>query len=144
MTAFLARTRRPFLAGIVSLIALIAMGKDLTNQNTIQTVYYYFFGLSPIIYPIYGIISAFLIRHFGQFKEVHKRHNFFYTFFKQLGSDIISPLKNVWNFFTSLFGKPSNEIPVEIIHKSKSIFLRRLIWTVFVIMFCVIGVLVVY
>lgn len=144
MTAFLARSRRLFLAGFISLIIIIALGENFAAGNSIQTFYYFYFGLSPIIYLVLTLLSALLIRHFGQFAAVHKQHNYFHTFFRAIGSDLVSPFKNLKGFITALVGKYPEVMPDDMIKKSKGVSIRRFIWTIFVLALCAVGIFIVF
>lgn len=117
MTSFLARIRRAFLAGTISLVILLVrnckysemlnFGMQLIKRSfvdlSIKDCYSLFFSLSPIIYILLAIISCIYIRSNGQFAAFNKQQHFVVTLLRCIGHDLASPLKAIRSISSSVF-----------------------------------------
>lgn len=136
MTFFLAQIRRFFLTGIVALIALLLWGgKSIGGivdigfaANGIVSYFYLLVIASPIMFLISTILSVVYIRKKGQFAAIHQTQSPIVSFFRCLGHDLISPFKNVINFFAVVFGGKVSGIPEELIKQSNIKTVGRFIW----------------
>ena len=138
MTRVLAVLRRILLAGTVSLvfsfIVLGVSGKrmiDLANShNNIAGIFSLFFLSAPLVYLIMTLLSAIYIRKFGQFAAVHQTQSPVTTFFRCVGSDLVSPFKCIKNFFFAIFSKNV---------MGKDVIIRRFVGMVILILVCIVG-----
>lgn len=139
MTRFLAVVRRLFWAGTVSLIlALTLFGIKFETMwqlalahNSAKSWFCIFFLASPILFLLLTIISVIYIRHHGQFAAAHQSHSPVTSFFRCWSHDIVSPFKNIKNFFGALFNK--NAI-------GRGILIGRFFELVVIVLLCVIGI----
>lgn len=138
MTFLLAQIRRFFLAGIIALsVVVLWVGKSLGSIidiglafNGIESYFYALVVLSPIAFLLFTIISVVYIRNKGQFAAVHKSQSPFVSFFRCLGHDLISPFKNVAQFFAVIFKRTPALDPEEIIEQANKKIIGRFIWMV--------------
>ena len=113
MTRVLAVFRRAFWGGVVSLLLCLFLfgidGKSMYNlamtHNSMEGFFSAYFLISPIMYLILVLISVVYIRKNGQFAAYHQSQSPVITFFRCLGSDLISPFKCIGNFFAALFNR---------------------------------------
>jgi hypothetical protein len=141
VTRILAVIRRIFLAGIVSLIvSIFIIGRDIESViqtalalNSIQSFFCLFFSASLVLYFLFVVFSVIFIRHHGQFAVAHKEQAWFVSFFRCIGSDLVSPFKNIGHFFTTR----GNRTDVD----SKNIFTRRFVFMLVLLLIFVIGIL---
>lgn len=149
MTRVLAVIRRIALAGSIALIlgaivfstSIQEMFKMAMTPTSFKNIFCIFMLLAPIVYIIFNLISAVYIRHHGQFAASHREHPFIVTVFKALGSDLVSPFKNLAGFFTALFNKYPDFIPEEMAKSSRGVSIRRFIGMIILIIFCLAGLI---
>ena len=139
MTRFLAVVRRLFLAITISLILSLVLFKvkfsDMLSwaiaHDTVRGFISILFLISPILFLILSIVSVIYIRHHGQFASVHQTKSPVTSFFRCLGHDLVSPFKNIKDFFVALFNKNA---------MGRSIFILRFIELVVIILLCIAGI----
>lgn len=155
MISFLARMRRAFLAGTVSLFILavfnafglcefsyidsLLTGLRVANETAsgLRVFYCLFFTLSPIIYFILLLISTAYIRKYGQSAVYQQGIPFVVTAVKCLGSDLTSPFRTTIN----VFAKYPAYYPDELKRGSRAISFLRLFWMIIWLIICVYGIL---
>ncbi len=138
MTRFLAVIRRLFLAGTISLLLTIfLLGVKFSDMmslamahNSAQGFFSIFFLLSPVLFLLFTIISVIYIRHHGQFAAVHQSQSPVTSFFRCLGSDLMSPFKNIGGFFGALFNKNA---------MGRGILIFRFVELVIIVLLCLAG-----
>lgn len=141
MTRFLAVVRRFFWAGTISLILALtifgikfdAMWQLALTHNSVKGWFILFFLLSPILFLILTIVSVIYIRHHGQFADVHRSQSPITSFFRCWGHDIVSPFKNIKNFFGALFDKNA---------MGREILIGRFIELVVIVLLCIVGLVI--
>ena len=139
MTRFLAVIRRLFLAITFSLILSLVLFRvkfsDMLSwaiaHDSVRGFFSIVFLISPILFLVLSIVSVIYIRHHGQFAYVHQTQSPVTSFFRCLGHDLVSPFKNIKNFFAALFNKNA---------MGRSIFILRFIELVVIILLCVAGI----
>ena len=100
-------------------------------HNSIQGYFSIYFLLSPLLFLIFTIISVIYIRHHGQFAAVHQSQSPVTSFFRCWGHDIVSPFKNIKDFFMALFSKTV---------MGKGILIGRFIELVVLVLLCIVGI----
>lgn len=139
MTRFLAVVRRLFWAGTVSLILALTlfeikfdnMWQLALAHNSAKGWFSIFFLASPILFLLLTVISVIYIRHHGQFAAVHQSQSPLTSFFRCWGHDIVSPFKNIKNFFMALFSKHV---------MGRGILIGRFFELVVIVFLCIIGI----
>lgn len=139
MTRFLAIIRRIFLGGTISFIICLVLLKVRFNNmlklalthNNLSGYFSIFFLMSPIMFFIFTVISSSYVRHHGQFAAFHQTQSPVTSFFRCCWHDVISPFKNISNFFKALFYK--NVV-------GRGIFICRFIEMVLLVFICLIGI----
>jgi len=135
MKRVLAIVRRFFGWGSISfLIFFFFMElKEKPVIGIIQSLYYLYFVLSPILYLLFAIISVIYFRKSGQFAPVFQEHSPVANFFKCLSTDLIAPFKNIGGFIGALINKES---------MGRGLLIARFIEMIIVIFFCGIGIFI--
>lgn len=141
MTRFLAVTRRLFLGGTVALllaiflfnVGLSSLIQYALNPDSIKSAFSIFFLLSPILFILFTLISVTYIRKNGQFAAVHQEQAWIVTFFRCLGSDLISPFKNIGRFFMALFNRDA---------EGRGILIGRFFELLLLIGICAVGIFI--
>ena len=131
--------RRIFLAGLVSLLVCLfllhadgsAMLAQATAHDSAAGYVSIWFLASPFLYLLSLLISTAYIRRNGQFAAFHQTQSPITSFFKCLGSDLISPFRNIKNFVFSLFSKTVF---------GRGVIICRFIGLVILILVCAFGI----
>ena len=151
MKAFLARSRRLFYAGTLSLVVTLVVGfmaqrngdLDLWAEglslNGFESYFCLFLVASPIIYFLLVLISSAYIRKKGQFAASHQSKPFVGTFLSCVWSDVLSPFRCIGGLCTAVAGKYPEMYPQEMIAKSKFVSIRRFVWMILILVFCIYG-----
>ena len=151
MKAFLARFRRLFYGGTISLIltlvtSIFTKGKgyfdlwsDGIHVRNFDSAFELFLAVTPIIYFLLVVISSAYIRSKGQSAAFQRTKPFISTVLACIGSDVASPFKCIAGFFGAMFKRFPSVYPQDMVRKSKFVSIRRFIWMIMIVAFCAYG-----